>query len=284
MKGNKNKTESFMLPGQLTLWDIEITEKPKNVTENPILDTKITEKNLETGVLYTELSIVNKTEKNEKPSKPLELTDKQRDFITKNDYFKNENLSRIIKYCGGGVGIELLHGEGYKTIYVNAEGKEEFTFVKKIPILPMDETVYYKDSEVRFTKIQEEKFKELQSSTPGAKVINRKGDDNIILEYADKVVSINLQGWVLEFNGCKAVYEDDEVLQDPVDEPVDLAEMQKSIKLGDIVEAQHGERTITGEIVHIYGPGNVTLNIAFDNYTKQTAVPRGRVIKILKCA
>jgi hypothetical protein len=46
MKGNKNKNGFNMLPGQLTLWDIEITEKPKNitenvvlVTENPILDT-----------------------------------------------------------------------------------------------------------------------------------------------------------------------------------------------------------------------------------------------------
>jgi hypothetical protein len=274
MKGNKNKNGFNMLPGQLTLWDIEITEKPKNitenvvlVTENPILDTNNEEKSPKISNSFTKQNI---------PDKQQQAMDK---------YKESPNLSRIIEYCGGGVGIELLHGDGYKTIYVNAEGKEEFTSIKKIPVLPMDEIVYYKDPKVRFSNIQEEKLKELQQSTPGAKVIKRKADENILVELQDKVISINPQGWVLEFKGCKAVYKEDEVElhQDPSPQ-VSIEDIQRAVKLRDIVEAQHGERTIIGEIVHVYGPGNVTLNIAFDNYTKETAVHRSRITKLIKCA
>jgi hypothetical protein len=284
MKSNKSKTESFMLPGQLTLWDIEITEKSKIVTENPISYTETVDKVAEIKVLYTELLPIGISAETEKSINPLELTDRQQDFLNKNNIYENKNLNRVIKYCGGGLGIELQYGDSFKIVYVNTQGREEFSSNKKIPVLPMDKILYYKSALSEFNNTQEEKLKEILQKTTGAKVIRRKADDNILIEIQDKVVSINPIGLVLEFYGCKTAYEEDEVeRQDPVEE-VNIKDLQKSIKLGDIIEAQHGARVISGEIVRVYGPGDVTLNIVFDNGAKHTAIHRSRVTKLIKCA
>jgi hypothetical protein len=259
-KNYKNLPEQ--LPGQLTLWDIEITKKPEEVTEKPVSSTKAVEK----------IEKINKS-----------FTEQQAKAIDK--YKTSSELNRIIYYCGRGVGIELQYENTYKTIYVNTRGEEEFTLNRKTPILPMDEILYYKTPEARFNNTQEERLKDLLQKTPDAKVIKRKGDDNILLEYADKVVSINSIGWVLEFKGCKAVYKEDELIGQQDHSPeVGIKDIQRHIKLGDIIEAQYGQRLIKGEIVHIYGPGNETLNIVFDNGTKHTAVHKSRVIKLIKCA
>jgi hypothetical protein len=284
MKSNKSKTESFMLPGQLTLWDIEITQKAEIITEKPSLYTETVDKLPNKEVSYTELSPIVISPKTEKPINPLQLTDGQQDFLCKNNIYENENLNRVIKYCGGGLGIELQYEDSYKTIYVNTQGKEEFTSERKMPVLPMDKIMYYKSPFSEFNNIQEEKIKEVLQKYPSGKVIMRKADENILIELQDKVISINPIGWVLEFQGCKAVYKEDEVERQDPSEEVPIEDIQKSIKLGDIIEAQHGQRIINGEIVRVYGPGNVTLNIVFDNGTKHTAVHRSKVTKLIKCA
>lgn len=258
---SKNNREAMMLPGQLTIWDIEITEKPKKVTETAVSFTKTEEKVIKISDSFTELQ-----------SKVIEK------------YKVHPELNRIIYYCGGGVGIELQHEDSFKTIYVNKQGKEEFTSEKKIPIIPMDKILYYESTRNLANNIQEEKLKELLLKIPQGKVIKRKSDDNILVELLEEVISINPLGWILEFKGCKAVYSEDEVqMQDPAPE-VNIKDIQKVIKLGDIVEAKYGSRLVQGEIVRVYGPSNVTLNIVFDNGTKHTAIHRSCVTKLIKCA
>lgn len=250
-----------MLPGQITIWDIEITEKVNKKTEKPFIDT---EKSKEV------------TEDKNKH------TTQQQIVIEK--YKSLSELNRVISYSGGGVGIELVYGSSYRTIYVNSQGKEEFTSERKLPVLPMDKIIYYQNPIGTFNDTQEDKLKELMVKYPEAKVIRRKADDRIHVGLVDKVISINPIGWILEYQGCKAVYEDDEVdIQKPILE-TNAEEAQSEIKLGDIIEAQHGQRLIKGEIVNVYGPGGVTLNIVFDNGTKHTAIHRSKVTKLIKCA
>jgi hypothetical protein len=280
----QNKNLQELIPGQLTLWDIEITQKAEIITEKPSLYTETVDKLPNNEVSYTELSPKGISPETEKPINLLELTFGQQDFLYKNNIYENENLNRVIKYCGGGLAMELQYEDSYKTIYVNTQGKEEFTSGCKIPVLPMDKILYYKSALTELNSTQEAKLKDLLEKLPEAKVIRRKADNNILIEFKDKVISINSIGWVLEFQGCKAVYEEDEVERHDLVKEVNIEDIQKSIKLGDIIEAQHGQRKIKGEIVRVYGPGNVTLNIVFDNGSKHTAVHRSRVTKLIKCA
>lgn len=61
-----------------------------------------------------------------------------------------------------------------------------------------------------------------------------------------------------------------------------MGTIQRRVKPGDFVQAQHGKELIEGTIVHEYGIGNEILNIVFDN--KHTAIGRMHVVKILKSA
>jgi hypothetical protein len=250
-----------MLPGQITFWDIEMTEKHKKVTEKPVSFIKTEQKVTEIGNSYTE--------------KQGKVIDKYKGF---------NNLERIIHYCGGGIGIELFNEEGYKTIYINKQGKEEFTSGKKLPVLLMDRIIYYKFFQSVINNMQEEKLKEVLKENPEGIVIRRKADDRIQVQLPDKVISINPIGWTLEYQGCRAVYENDEVDRQDRTVEANIEDIQKAIKLGDFIEAQHGQRLIQGEIVHIYGSGNETLNISFDNNTRETAIHRSRVTRLIKCA
>lgn len=246
-----------LTPGQLSLWDIEITEKPASVTKTKDKITK-------SEVLDTK--------------KINSFTDSQEKVIEQ--YKENPGLHRIIQYCGGGVGIELLDRDLYKTIYVNKEGKEEFSFNKKIPVLPMDRIIYCKE-DLKPNSLQEERLKGLRVKYPMAKIIKRRGHQDIILELQDKVISITPE-WVLEYQNVRAIYEEDEVIQEDAVE--DLESIQGRVKPGDFVQAQHGKAIIEGTITREYGIGNAILNIAFDNDKKCTAIGRMHVVKILKSA
>ncbi|MDU4596482.1 hypothetical protein [Clostridium botulinum] len=237
------------IEGQLTIWDVQITKKTTSATKNKAIDTKS----------------VNS------------ITEMQDKVIEK--YKNSSELNRIIRYCGGGVGIELKAGDSFRTIYINSQGKEEFECDKKTSVLPMDEILYYKDL-LETNDIQEEKLKDIQEKLKSKKVIRRKGDENIIIELEHKVISIIPKGWVLEFQECKAVYKEDEVIKE-VEEVFDIEAMRKSIKVGDWVETTYRNRKITGEICRVYGPDNMTLNIIFDNGTKHTAISRLGVLKKL---
>jgi|GEM_PF-1271212 len=273
-RSNIRKEKCIPIEGQLTLWDIEVTEKPSSFT-------KPEKKESELNDSFTTLTPVIIKKETEKPQKCLELTSEQQDFLDKNKIFENENLNRVIKYCGGGVGVELLQESNINTIYVNKEGKQEYTFDKKIPVLPMDRILYYKTAVTEFNSKQQERLKDLLREVPNGKVIKRKGDENILVDVHDMVISINPEGWVLEFNGCNAIYTEDEVEHK---EPFDLETLQESVKIGDIVEASYGDRTIAGEIFSVYGPSNVTLNIIFDNGKNHTAICRKCVKSLIKSA
>lgn len=243
-----------LTPVQLTIWDIKVVEKPK--------------------------TIINKVTPmgNEKSINLLESTELQQKFLDKNRIMENENLYRLIKYCGGGLGIELATPGGYKTIYVNKEGHEEFTKDKKLPVLPMDKILYCKTVDIPLNSLQENKLEDLRRKYPLAKIVKRKGDENVILLLEDKVISINAKGWVLEFNNVQAAYGDDEVIKE---ERQALQDVQKSIKIGDIVETVYGKKIISAEVYSIYNCGS-TLNIIWDK--KHTAIPMCAVKKIIKCA
>lgn len=236
-------------PGQISIWDIEITKPKEKITEKPISFTKIGEK----------------------------VTENMDSLTLLEKYKTIENLSRIIKYCGGGYGIELQEETNIRTIYVNKEGKEEFTRENRMPVLPMDKILHSKIADSPLNSLQEEKLKELKGKHPMAKVIRRKGDENVILELENKVISVNRKGWVLEFNNVQAVYSLDEVVR----EEIDLKDMQWSAKAGDIIETTYGKEVIAAEVYRIYNFG-YTLSIIWDK--KHTAIPRCAIRKILRSA
>lgn len=245
-----------MMQEQLSIWDIEIPKKPSSIT-------KIAEKVTEIKVLDTKKSY---------------LYTEQQDKIIKN-YKEHLEVNRIIQYCGGGLGVEFKQDDSLKTIYVNKDGKEEFTKDKKLPVLPMDKIFFYKE-ELKANEIQEQRLKEIKDNI--IRTIKRKGDENIILELMDKVISINPLGWVLEFNNCKAIYEDDEVINKASEKPKDKKAIGEGVKIGDIVQAYRGKEIIQGEIIREYGINNQILNIIFDNGKKHTAIGRRAVIDILQ--
>lgn len=168
------------LIGQLSIFDIQVTEKPKNIT-------KAIEK-----VTKNEVEII----------KIQNISQEQQALI--DGYKSDPRLSRIIKYCGGGLGIELLYQNSFKTIYVNRKGIKEFVSDKKSSVLPMDTILYYKNSDIETTDIettdiQEEKLKDLLEHTQYKRIIKRTGDENILIEADGKVLDILPNGWVLEF-------------------------------------------------------------------------------------
>lgn len=272
-EGESVMKKIISLEGQVSLWDIEITQKPKEITKT---EENVTES---TDLLTISLKKITPI-KNEKIEKPLELTVKQQEFLDKNKIYENENLNRVISYCSGGLGIELQEGTEFKTLYINAEGKEEFTKNKKLPVLPMDKIIYYKN-EVKANVIQEKKLLSLKQKFSNLKEIRRKGDENIIAEFPGKVISINSIGWVLEFQGVKATYSEYEVVKA---ETIDIKDIQNKVKVGDIIESTYSGKVIVGRVIRVYGPGNETLNIIFDNEKRHTAIPRLLVNKILECA
>jgi len=260
---------------QLTLWDIEVTQKTRLITET---EEEVTENKDLLTISPKKITPIE----NEKTEKPLKLTDSHQKFLDKNKIYENVNLSRVIIYCSGGLGIELQEKTEFKTIYVNAEGNEEFTKNKKLPVLPMDKIIYYKN-EVRANEIQEKKLLNLKQKFKDSKEIRRRGDENILVELSDKIISINSIGWVLEFQGVKAIYSENEVVQAEI---IDIKDILSKVKVGDIIEVAYPDRTFNAKVTHMYGGYNESLCISYevDGDQKSTAIPRVFVKSILKCA
>ncbi|KEH93237.1 hypothetical protein [Clostridium botulinum] len=261
--------DKYIAEGQISIFDIQVTKAAKKTTEKP-------------------REFINKVTpvKIEKNVNPLKLTELQQKFLDKNSVMKNENLSRLIKYCSGGLGIELIAPGGFKTIYVNKQGIEEFEFYKRINVLPMDQVLYYKH-ELKINELQEDRLKTIKEKYEDIKEIRRKGDENIIVEAHGKVISINSKGWILEFNNVQAIYSPKEVIQEQNKELkiFDIKQMQKSVKVGDIVQAYLNKKEIVkGTITREYGLGNEILNISFKRgeVGVATAIGRRQVIKILE--
>ncbi|MEG3040878.1 MAG: hypothetical protein RR891_02665 [Clostridium sp.] len=231
--------------GQVSFWDMESIEECINViqTVNPLAFTKLPDKEINT--------------KNDKIDKAFNITDKQQEFINKNLIMENENLSRLIFHCSGELLIEFLNGNEYKTIKVSKDGIKEVEFNKKSTVLPMDKIIYYK-GEFRSNNIQEKKLLGIKDN--GFKTIRRKGDENIIVLKNDKVISINNKGWVLEFEGIEAIYDETEVV---CIESKNISE-DEEIKVGNMVEVIYGEDKFKGIVTRIYNNGD-TINCIFNN-------------------
>jgi len=249
---SKKINKNTILEGQIFLWDI-IAEREIQKQESVVLET----------INYKKYS---------------QLTEEQQKIVTA--FVESPKLNRIVHACGGGLVIELKEGDEYSTKYFNKLGIEEFKFNKKISVLPMDKII---ENRVEFitNARQEEALYRIKEKLSEFKAIKRIGDENILVETSNKVISITAEGRIIEFNDVQAIYTEDEVLRELV---IDLKEIQKSVKVGDLVEASFRSGIITGEITREYGSYNDTLNISFDNRTKSTAIARVMVRKIIKSA
>lgn len=268
-KRKKEDTPIAILDGQLSLWDVEIPKKSiiQEVSiKNSVLEAKIPDLSMNTDLLIA-----------------LE----QQKVI---DSFKIKgNLSRVILYKGGNLGIEIKEEGNFKTYYMNKNGKEEFNFTKRAPVLPWDKIIYFscEQEKIRFTKIQTDKLQSFlcKSQKDISRVIHRKGDENIFIEFENMVIDLLPNGWELEFKTINHIEcDDDEVYMVP-NKHIELSKSTedagRKAKVGDFVQALHGKKVIEGIIVHEYGLSNEILNIEFDNKSKHTVIGRRAVLAIL---
>jgi hypothetical protein len=111
-KQDKDKLE--LIDGQLSIFDLKITEKPKKVTETEVSVTKSNDFITENKESFTNTEVG--------------ITEQQQKVI---DKFKaTQIVNRIIIYAKGSIGIEVKEN-GFTTHYINREGKEEFNFNNK---------------------------------------------------------------------------------------------------------------------------------------------------------
>lgn len=274
---------------QLSLFDMDFTLTKEKVTKNRVPFTKIPSLVVKVGQSFTKSLAENSKPKIEKVKKPLELTAEQQNFLNQNKIMENENLSRLILYAGNSLGIETLckyaiNADGtpyYKTIYLNREGKEEFT-MQKTPVLPTDRIIYYK-TDFEINEVQKQKLQEVKETYKGKikRIIHRHGDENILVEVEGKLLDIIPKGWILEFTEATHVdCSQDEVLEDFQEEKKDAGQL---VQPGDLVQATIGKSVVEGTITHTYGLGNAVLNIDFEKSGTMvsTAIPRSHVKAIL---
>ena len=233
------------IQGQVSLWDLEITKTEEKRTKEPVWRTK-------TIVLDT------KTYKTITPEQQA-ITDK---------YKAREDLSRIIHTRSKYLVIELINNKEYESIYYNEKGLEEFRHSKKALVLINDKILKF-NGEFKANELQEKRLYNLKDKYPECIEIRRKGDENIILILKDKIVSINSLGWELEFFEYKAIYEDDEVVQEK--------ELSKDdLEVGNVVEVRRGDEILKATIFTKYNNGN-TYNIVWDG--KHTAVSAKAILR-----
>ncbi len=253
--------------GQLSIWDIESINKENKAAEN---------KQIKVEELYEGIKV------------PQKQCQRVHSLDGYDKYISKGNVTRIIKHCGGGSLIETYNfNGGYSSIYVNKLGNEEFSFNKQAPVLPMDEVIFYDGAEIVNTSIQEEVLEKIQGSFDNIeKAIRRRGDYNLLIKAGNKLISILQDGKVLEFNNLEIL--EGEAHENSINNiesldnvQNDLKELQRSVKIGHIVEDHLGTSNIIGCITHVYGNYNESLCISFDNETKSTAIPRILVQKIL---
>jgi len=224
------KQENVLIDGQVSIWEINKTIKKGN--DKPVI--KLENK---------EIKIDNMD---------------QTKIIAK--YKTYENLNRIIGYVGGALGIEVKYKDRFETIYVNKNGLEEFVIKKKSSVLPWDKIIYFRE-DLEINNIQKEKIKKIKGQA-----LKRPGDENIIFNQGNKVISVIENGWILEYENIKIAdlekYKKLNANQDS----------RKKLELGNIVETEYKNEIIQGEVVHIYNNGH-TCNI----------IERNRYIPIPVC-
>ncbi|MCS4517040.1 hypothetical protein JTS93_16815 [Clostridium botulinum] len=156
-----------MIDGQVSIWDIDKNIKKSNGKPVIKLENKeIKINNIEQGKIIAK-------------------------------YKTYENLNRIIGYAGGALGIEIKYKDRFETIYVNKKGEEEFVIKKKSSVLPWDKIIYFRE-DLKINNIQKEKIKKIKGQA-----LKRPGDENIIFNQGNKVISVIENGWVLEYDNIK---------------------------------------------------------------------------------
>lgn len=218
----KKQIENVLIDGQVSIWEIDKAIKKGN--DKPVI--KLENKEIK-------IDNIDQTK-----------------IIAK--YKTYENLNRIIGYVGGALGIEIKYKDRFETIYVNKKGEEEFVIKKKSRILPWDKIIYFKE-DLEINNIQKEKIKKIKGQA-----LKRSGDENIIFNQGNKVISVIENGWVLEYDNIK-IAELEKYKKINIDE-----DLRKTLKLGDIVETEYGKEIIHGKVVHIYNNG-YTCNIIEGN-------------------
>lgn len=179
------------IDGQITIWDLLLIEKNKTKV------IKMDNKNIDADNQMNRIDINR-------------VNEKQKEMIEQ--YKNNIDLNRIIIYGCGWLGIELEYKNSFKTIYVNKKGQKEFNIDKKSCVLPMDRILYYRTSNIPVNNIQKEVLKNILERSEVKEVIRRKGDENILVELSDEIVSINFIGWQIPFKNVKKLeYTADEI-------------------------------------------------------------------------
>lgn len=164
---------------------------------------------------------------------------------------------KIIKTCAG----RFIVYQDDCCIHFTGKGEIDFKTVVDTPILPIDKILYSKYDE-SVNEIQKKVLNKIKSKYNVKEVIKRYGDKNYIVITEDETISINPKGWILNFRGA-AIFNENEVLKD------------KLIEIGDTVKVEYGGKEHIGEVVNIYGPGNCTVNVVFNN--KHTAFYKDNV-------
>lgn len=209
--------------GQLSFWDIEV----------PMNSSKVNK--IAKEVIKVENMVTEEQEK------------------VMNKYKSLNELSRVIKYAGGGLGIELKNESDFKTIYVNKVGEEEFVTPTQATVQPIDKIVLFKN-DYEINEIQRGKLADLKQRYNLKHYIKRNGDRNVIVKTNEKVISINPKGWILEYS--EAIHETNEVLE--------FENVKVEYKVGDLVEAKYGKELIVGSIYSRY-ENQDSVNIVWDN-------------------
>lgn len=171
---------------------------------------------------------------------------------------------------------------GDETISFEPDGKESNVFIKDMLLRPKDEILVANE----YKPINDKQIKTLNRFTDIDKVIKRKADNNILIQYDNFCIAVYPSGHFAKWKS-PAVYSEDEVYSideiESINEIFSLSQEEKdfektgeTLKLGDKVEFDyHGLKQ--GKIVRIYNKGE-TINVSWDN--KQTAFYYKSVTKI----
>lgn len=173
---------------------------------------------------------------------------------------------------------------GGQTLSFEPTGEAAGIFIKDMLLRPKDEILISNE----YKPINEKQIKTLNRFTDIDKVIKRRSDNNILIQYDNFCMAIYPSGHFAKWKS-PAVYKDNEVYsieeikninkfyeikaKDPV---ADKINDEGELHLGDKVKFDYAGPQV-GEIVRIYNKGE-TVNVCWDN--KQTAFYYKSVVKI----
>lgn len=182
-----------------------------------------------------------------------------------------DGANRIIR-TGNYINVEFKESNKYRTVMINREGNEVMEVERKAPVHPFSQILYARgDFEINI--LQKEKAKSFNKA-----VLKRHGDENLIIDYGHKIISILPNDWTLEYKDIEIADVDTYKI---LDFNLDIKEMQSRVKLGDVIETEYGGSPLIATVCHIYD-NPYTVNVTWNN--KQTAIARCLIKRILRSA